>query len=270
MTPSEEVGDFYADADSLFVRAYDAFYDDPPAYLAGDIAYYRTLAARTGGGVLELGCGTGRVAIPLAAAGYRVVGVDLSEGMLQHARQRAASLPEGRRQLVSFRQGNMTDLDLSQRFALITSPFRAFQHLLTPQDQLRALAVMRRHLEDDGLLSLHLFDPRLDLLTEDAARHAGHAGTSPVTGHRFEAEIETCRFDFLAQTRHDLWRYREYAADGDLRAEARREMVLRWTYRHELHHLLARAGFRVDAEYSDFAGTPPRYGGELIVEARPV
>jgi 2-polyprenyl-3-methyl-5-hydroxy-6-metoxy-1,4-benzoquinol methylase len=80
---------FYEDVNSLFVRAYDAFYVGG-APIGGDVAFYERLARDTGGGVLELACGTGRIALALAEAGLEITGVDISEGMLSVARQKAA------------------------------------------------------------------------------------------------------------------------------------------------------------------------------------
>jgi ubiquinone/menaquinone biosynthesis C-methylase UbiE len=83
---------FYEGAESLFVRAYDAFYALGAPPIAGDIAFYDRLARATGGPVLELGCGTGRIALALAQAGLSVTGVDISTGMLALARARASGL----------------------------------------------------------------------------------------------------------------------------------------------------------------------------------
>ena len=76
------------------------------------------------------------------------------------------------------------------------------------------------------------------------------------------------RFDHLAQIRRDLWRYAAFDADGTALEEDTREMALRWTWRWELRHLLELCGFVVAAEYSDFTGSAPAYGKELIVVAR--
>lgn len=117
-------------------------------------------------------------------------------------------------------------------------------------------------------MALHLFDPRLDLLLDGAAPQPMLSGADPATRHRFTGEILSMRFDRVAQIRRDLWRYREFGPDGTPLAEDQREMALRWTYRRELHELLARCGFAVEAEYSDFAGSPSAYGEELIVVVR--
>jgi 2-polyprenyl-3-methyl-5-hydroxy-6-metoxy-1,4-benzoquinol methylase len=83
---------FYEGADSLFVRAYDAFYVGG-APIPGDVAFYERLAQETGGPVLELACGTGRIALALAEKGLDVTGVDISDGMLTVARHKAAGRP---------------------------------------------------------------------------------------------------------------------------------------------------------------------------------
>ena len=75
-------------------------------------------------------------------------------------------------------------------------------------------------------------------------------------------------FDHLNQVRRDLWLYTEIGTNGEVLAEDTREMALRWTYRWELHHLLNLCGLAVEAEYSDFVGSAPAYGKELIHVAR--
>jgi len=168
---------------------------------------------------------------------------------------------------------DMTQLDLPARFGFAFVPFRSFQHLLTIELQRSALAAIARHLAPDGRLALHLFDPRLDLLSGALAPGMGRlpaeiSGADPATGHRFVGEILRTRFDHLAQIRRDVWRYRELNSARSVVAEETREMALRWTYRHELRHLLELCGYEVETEYSDFAGAPPAYGEELIVVAR--
>jgi ubiquinone/menaquinone biosynthesis C-methylase UbiE len=262
------VSAFYEDAGSLFVEAYDAFCGSPPPQIAGDIAFYEALARQAGGPVLEVACGTGRIALALAAAGLDVTGVDRSDAMLTTARGKIAELPASVRDRLTLVEQDMSELSLNRRFGFIFVAFRSFQHLLTIDLQKRSLDAMRRHLDRNGRLALHLFDPRLDLLVDDISSLPKHSGTHPVTGRRYVGEVLRTRLDHLAQVRRDLWRYREVGADGEVLAEDTREMALRWTYRWELHHLLTMSGFVVEAEHSDFAGSAPVYGKELIVVAR--
>jgi hypothetical protein len=162
----------------------------------------------------------------------------------------------------------MSALDLGRRFGFVFVPFRSFQHLLTVDLQRKSLEAIRRHLEPTGRLALHLFDPRLDWLTDAHITLPGHSGTHPETGRRYVGEILRTNFDHLNQIRRDLWRYAQIGSNGEVLVEDTREMALRWTYRWELHHLLNLCGLAVEAEYSDFAGSAPAYGKELILVAR--
>jgi ubiquinone/menaquinone biosynthesis C-methylase UbiE len=258
---------FYEDANSLFVRAYDTFYVEG-APIHGDVAFYGHLARGSGGGVLELACGTGRIALALAEAGLEVTGIDISEGMLSVARRKAVARPPWVQQRLALIQQDMSELNLSRRFGFAFVPARSFQHLLTIDRQRRALEGVHRHLAEAGRLVLHLFDPRLDLLIDANIPRPGLSGIDPQTGCRYVGEMLRTRFDHLNQVRHDVWRYTEMAPNGEVLAQDTREMALRWTYRWELHHLLGLCGFAVEAEYSNFSRAAPAYGKELILVAR--
>jgi hypothetical protein len=82
------------------------------------------------------------------------------------------------------------------------------------------------------------------------------------------SEVPRTDFDHVSQVRRDLWRYTELRPDGELLAEDTREMALRWACRWELHNLLRLCDLVVEAEYSDFEGSPPAYGKQLILVAR--
>lgn len=258
---------FYDGAGSLFVEAYDAFCGDEPAQIAGDVAFYRRLAEEASGRSLELGCGTGRITLSLAESGVDIIGVDVSAAMLAQARRKVAGLPSESKERIGLVEQDMSLLDLGEQFGFAFIPFRSFQHLLTVELQQQCLIAIRRHLRPAGRLALHLFDPRLDLLIDERAPSPRHSGTHPVTGRRYIGEVLQTRQDHLAQVRQDLWRYAEIDAEGAVLREDTREMALRWTYRWELRHLLQLCGFAVEAEFSDFAGTAPVYGRELIVIA---
>jgi ubiquinone/menaquinone biosynthesis C-methylase UbiE len=258
---------FYEDADSIFVRAYDAFYVGG-APVAGDVAFYEQLARETGGPVLELGCGTGRIALALAEKGLDITGVDISDGMLSVTRRKLAGRPASERDRLTLIRQDMSQLNLGRRFGFIFVPARSFQHLLTIDLQRKSLNAIYRHLAQTGRLALHLFDPRLDLLIDANTALPGLSGIHPETGRRYMGEIVRTNFDHLNQVRRDLWRYTEIGPNGDGHAEDTREMALRWTYRWELYHLLRLCGLAVEAEYSDFGRSGPAYGKELILVAR--
>jgi ubiquinone/menaquinone biosynthesis C-methylase UbiE len=258
---------FYEDIDSLFVRAYDAFYVSG-APIAGDIAFYERLARETGGRVLELACGTARITLALAEKGLEITGVDISKGMLTVARYKAAGRPASVRDRQTLIHQDMSELSLGGGFGLVFVPARSFQHLLTIELQKKSLEAIHRHLEPAGRLALHVFDPRLDLLIDSNTTVPALSGTHSETGLRYVGEVFRSNFDHVNQVRRDLWRYTEIGPDGEVFSQEDREMALRWTHRWELHHLLRLCGLVVETEHSDFVGSAPSYDKELILVAR--
>jgi ubiquinone/menaquinone biosynthesis C-methylase UbiE len=247
----------YADAYArLVARHYDAINAELRSG-SQDAAFYLSLARESGGPVLELGCGTGRVLLPIALEGISCVGVDASRDMLDVLR---AKLPPPNLELV---HATMESFELgARRFPLISIPFRAFSHLLDVPAQLAALANVRRHLAPSGRLALDVFDPKLASLAraEDPEALAVSASTPRGRVQRFDhvtrdaaRQLLTLRVRFVAEAPEDC-------GEGELR--------LRWFHRYELEHLLARAGFAIEALYGGFDRRPWTPGGETIVVAR--
>jgi SAM-dependent methyltransferase len=257
-------GAFYQ-REGLLVEAYDALQPD-----LGDVPFYAELARETGGPILELACGTGRVLWPLAEAGFEVVGLDRSRPMLRRAEaKRTEHAPEvaARVRLVG---GDMTSFRLEERFGLVFIAFRSFQALLTPQDEREALRRVHEHLRPGGRLALHVFDPRLEwcVAGEVEPPFRGRTGAMPDTGHEVRIDVMTHVNDPLRQVLTERWRLREIDASGTVRREEEEVLQMRWLYRWEVHYLLECCGFRVEAEYADFEKSPPAYGGDQIWVAR--
>jgi ubiquinone/menaquinone biosynthesis C-methylase UbiE len=129
-------------------------------------------------------CGTGRIALALAERGFDITGIDVSDGMLTMARRKAAGRPASVRDRLTLINQDMSRLNLGRRFDFVFVPFRAFQHLLTIDEQPKSLEAVRRHLKPTGRLALHSFDPRLDLLIDANAALPGLSGSHPETGRR--------------------------------------------------------------------------------------
>jgi ubiquinone/menaquinone biosynthesis C-methylase UbiE len=240
--------------EGVLARNYDALYGvmrDP----SGDAAFYRALAQETGGPVLELGCGTGRVLLPIAALGIPCVGVDASPAMLAGLRAKG---PPPNLELV---EGRMETFDLGhRRFRLVTCPFRAFQHLLDVKAQLAALANVRRHLAPGGLLAFDVFDPKLAWLVApgDTERLDATFTLDGVQTRRFAKT----RTDLTAQILEVTFRFEPTQTEGNT------VVRLRWFYRYEIEHLLARAGFTDVTIYGGYDRRPWRAEGETVIVAR--
>ncbi len=133
------------------------FYDLDFEDYYDDVSFYQSLAEYHGDTVLELGCGTGRVAVPLAQAGLKVTGVDINDAMLAIAKQRM-----GGRKGLTLKLGDMTTLDLKQTFALVTVPLGGVQHLGSLDDFVASIAVLARHLAEGGVAVLDIEAPHRD------------------------------------------------------------------------------------------------------------
>ena len=153
-------------------------YDSVYSYVQEDIPFYVDMAKLHGGPVLELGCGTGRVTIPVAGTGTEIVGIDNSRAMLDVARNKVDHL-----QNLKFIHGDMRDYELGRKFNLITLPFRGFLSLLTIEDQKSTLFNIRRHLSPGRLLIFNIFVPDLDMLVQEGdVQYYQRDVTDPVSG----------------------------------------------------------------------------------------
>ena len=255
----------YYDSGSLHIESYDSIYEPLPDALAGDVAFYAAVAERGGGPVLEIGCGTGRVALALAAAGFDVIGIDLSQEMLAQANAKRAALPPAAAARLQLARGDMRDFTLGRRFATVILPFRTFHLLLSEAGQRRSLACIARHLDPGGRVAIHLFDAPEDVIarTEDPVL-ARERGINHRTGRRVEAHAGDCTVDAARQIRREIWHYRELDQRGAPVREQRLELAVRWIRRGEMRALLESSGFAIEAELGDFRGRPPHLGGEQI------
>ncbi len=229
--------------------------------LTEDVPFYLDEAVKSGGPVLELGVGTGRVAIPIAQAGVDVVGVDHSPRMLEVAKRKAktAGLSAKRLRLV---QGDMRDFDLGQRFPLAIIPFRAFLHMYTVEDQRRCLQCIARHLQDRGRLAMNIFVPSLAVLVEDST------ALTPETGFAFESKFthpqsgrrvlvfHSRSHDYLRQMVHNWFLFQELDEQGTVVGQGYLPLDIRYLFRYEAQHLFEGAGFEVEALYGGFDRRP--------------
>jgi SAM-dependent methyltransferase len=251
------------------------FYDRQ-AERRADVGFWVEEAQASGGPVLEIGCGTGRVLIPTARAGMTITGLDLSEHMLRVCRERLAQEPAEVQERVTLVQADMRQFDLGQtfpeqKFALITTPYRPFQHLTTVEDQLSCLRCLHRHLFPGGRLILDLFDPPVHLLSREPTGEEvpdKHALDLP-DGRRVQRTHRFLSFDLHGQIMHAEQIFYVRHPDG------RRERLvhaydMRYLFRYEAEHLLARCGFDLETVYADFDRQPygSEYPGELILIAK--
>ena len=245
---AESSGEFYA-------RTYDASVPDWP----GELDFYRALTAPLKINLqplLEVACGTGRVAIRRAQEGVRVLGLDLSAHMLQVASQKSAGMHN-----LKWVQADMCDFELGEQFGLVLIPGHSFQNLNTPQDQVACLECIRRHLDPGGRLVVHL----------DHQDFAWLGGLVSGKGGQFEADerfihpqtgrpVQASRawwYQPATQTATCQTVWEELGEDGRvLRRLEKAPVRMHCVFRFEMEHLFARSGYTVEAVYGDFFRHP--------------
>ena len=218
-----------------------AYYDLIYQEVTDDIPFYLKLAQESGGRILELGCGSGRVLVPLAAAGIPVTGLDNSPAMLTRARdelQRRDLL--GQVRLV---KGDIVHLELAEQFALVTVPFNTWMHLESAAQMVAALHAIRRHLLPGGRLLI-------DVPSPGTIVDAEHDGTL-VLEKTFTLEdgatllqFSSTRLDLEQQHLHVTWLYDRVELDGQVRRTVA-PMALRYLFPHEVDLLLQQAGLEL-------------------------
>jgi len=223
------------------VSAYDRIarlYDPWSVSVVEDVDFYVAEAVRSGGPVLELGVGTGRIAVPVARAGVRVVGVDSSAGMLEVARETAARAGVE----LDLRYGDLRRPPVEERFPLVLIPFRTLLHMQTDDDRRAALRAVHARLLEGGRFVFDVFTPGADDIADTHGRWL----------EREPGIFE--RADWDEERRTLVLRV---SGDG---AEA--ELSLAWLGLDDWRRLLGEEGFAVEHVYGWFDRTPYVAGAE--------
>ena len=221
-------------------------YDPWSASVTEDVEFYVQEARRAGAPVVELACGTGRIAVPIAKAGIRVIGVDASPAMLEVARGYART--EGVEELLDLRHGDLREPPVSERVALVLIPFRSLLHMTTDDDRLRALGAAHALLRPGGRLVFDVFAPSRDDVEDTHGRWL----------EREPGIFERADWDEGARTLTLSVR----------RGEEASTMLLAWLSPPEWRLLLDRAGFDLEAQWGWFDRRPYSGGEDVVFAAR--
>jgi len=229
--------------------AYDAIarlYDPWSLSVREDVPFYLDEARRDGGPVVELGVGTGRIAVPIAAEGIAVIGIDSSPGMLEVCREQARLA--GVAHDLDLRLGDLREPPVDERVGLVICPFRAYLHLPDHAERLHALRAAHELLIPGGRLVFDVFTPNAQDIAE-------------TNGRWIEREPEIFeRADWDEQGRTLTLSVRG--------PEGGSTMTLSWISPAEWAGLIEQAGFEVDACYGWFDRSPYKGGEDTIWVAR--
>ncbi len=233
-------------------RLYDLEYDDWDE----DAAFWHSLAARTGGPIVELGCGTARALAPLAQRGYDVTGIDTSQAMLERASERFQAHDVPAAQFRLLRQSmESAALPVSGQARLVFSALNAFAHLATPLQQSQALEAARRMLHPDGLLALDLFNPLTqEYGLRDRMVTLRNVLADPLTGVPIQ-QFEMWEVDRETQVVRTTYLYDHLQTDGSIRRIVS-TFPVRYTYRYEMEARLAECRFAVENVFGSYEAEP--------------
>ncbi|MCL2404927.1 MAG: class I SAM-dependent methyltransferase [Defluviitaleaceae bacterium] len=225
-----------------------------------DTPFYREYAAMQCGNngekgeILELGCGTGRVALALAKDGFNVTGLDLSSQMLDIFRDKLAKETAAQPKLtkqVQIIHGNMADFNIGRKFALITAPFRAFQAITAESDIQSTLACIHRHLTDDGIFIINVFNPNKDPLHEDWCREEIFIGEIVCNETGINIARYECRerIDPINQIIYPYLAYTVTYPSGKTERLVE-PLQMKYYYSRQLRAVMEKAGYEIVDEFS--------------------
>jgi SAM-dependent methyltransferase len=226
-----------------------AYYDLAYKRRRHDVRFYLELAERTRGPVLELGVGTGRVALALARAGIETVGVEPATAMLARARKKASELPRAAQDKLTLTRGDARSARLRRRFPLVVAPFNVLMHLYTRRDLERALATVRAHLAPRGRFVFDVSMPDLRAMVRNPGRlYRGPRVTDPSSGRKFEY-FESFEYDAVREVQMVSMVFQSLEQLDDLRVVP---LSQRQFFPQELELLLHYNGFVVEHAWGDF------------------
>jgi SAM-dependent methyltransferase len=244
--------------------SYSVFYDLLYGDVQVDVPFYLAMAKEFGGPVCELACGTGRVLLPFARAGFEVTGIDVSQAMLDRLQAKLDKEPREVQARVALKCADMRDYRFTQKFGFVFCAFNSFLAMLTTEDQLACLRSVREYLADDGRLVINVFAPDHKRLTSRTETQTD-VERDPETG-RDMVVTNISKFNMVSQSVEAWECVDRIGDDGTVRRYPTR-FTLSWIHHREMHLLLRLAGYEVVAIYGGYDKRPYDYvsGTQLFV-----
>lgn len=250
--PEQELPEENLQDAAVFDR-FARFYDEDYRYYNDDVDAIVHLAQEMDGPVLELGCGTGRLLLPLVMTGLPLTGIDVSPALLERARTKLATITHGDE--VTLVQADLRELELERHdYAFTFCTSNTLMHITDPAEQLAVLSRAAAHLRPGGLLMIDLFHPDVARLTEvQGIMELADQWTREDGTEVIKWSVRTV--DWAEQLQDTLFIYEEIAQDGTVR-RTRCPFTLRFLWRNEAELMVRQAGLQVEAVWGDFEGTP--------------
>ncbi len=248
--PPELIDDL-VDAGSREHYADAALYDYEYRRRRADVTFYRDLAKQRGGPILDLGCGSGRVTIPLARDGHQVHGIDQSASMLATLRKRVEAAPEPVKDRITVSPGNLCTFTVPGKYELAIAAFNVLEHLYTRGELAACLARVDAHLAPGGAFAFDVQMPDLAWLLRDPAKRWAKTRFTDPTTKRAMYYSTNHDYDPVGQIVNIRLFYDPVDGKGPAKVV---KLSQRKYFPAELEALVAHSGFRVVERYGDFSG----------------
>ncbi len=252
------------DSYNISAKHYDAAYAALKSLV--DLPFYLDLAKKSGGPVLELACGTGRVLRSIAREGIAIDGVDNSSPMLHVLQSHLQSEPQHVREKVTLHEGDMRRFRANRKYPLVIMPFRPLQHMYTVEDQVSALSTAAFHLQENGIFAFDVFFPKFEVIPAGIGQEILELEWSddsepPKTVRRYFRKES---YDKIHQTFSATFVFRTIQGDKLLSEETEPLKMSYYTYPH-LQALFLLAGLEPIEEYGSFAKEPLDNASEQMI-----
>ena len=226
---------------------YDAnIYDGMNTDLVDLPFYLKWLPKNQEAKILELCCGTGRLTIPIAQAGYDILGVDITPSMLEKAREKASAAQVD----IEFIEADIRELDLSEKYDCIFIPFNSIHHLYQTNGLLKTFQLVKKHLKPGGQFLFDCFNPNIRYIVEAEQQEMTIAEYTTEDGRQVTIK-QRMRYESASQINRIEW---HHFINGEF--DSVQKLDMRMYYPQELNTCLAFSGFDIIHKFGTFEEAP--------------
>jgi len=207
-----------------------------------DVPFYLEMAKSFGEKTLELACGTGRITLPLAKQGIDIVGIDISNGMISEAKEKAQKQNLDIELII----GDVRDFNLDRKFSLIIFPFNSICHLHDFDSIISCFENVKKHLETGGRFIIDVFKPNFNFLLRDSNKKSEVSTYKNPYGEDQVTLMESNNYDQIKQVNYINWFYN---INGK---ESKENLNMRMFFPQELENYLRFNGFEIENKFGDY------------------